>query len=366
MKKNTIITAIIIVAIIIALSLIGIISYDLFFKDTNVNNNVELPINNDNNTEIKEVKKKDILISAIGDCTLGTDINFGYDGSLPDILNKNNKDYSYFFSKSIDIFKNDDLSIANMEGTFTTSNERADKVFAFKGDLDYAKIFTSGSIEAVNLANNHTMDYGKKGYEDTLKALDNENIKHFGYDDYYIYEIKGIKIGLAGFTYIETDTETNTKLKTDKAIEYFKQNKTDLIFITYHWGIEKELQQNSVQEKMGRYAIDKGADLIIGHGPHRLQGIEEYNGKYIVYSLSNYVFGGHKNPSAKDTIIYQENFHFEDDKLTNTSINIIPAQMSGLTNKNDYRPIIFEGSEKQRVLDRILSVSNINYKITDE
>ena len=144
------------------------------------------------------------------------------------------------------------------------------------------------------------------------------NIKYFGDSKYYIYEVKGIKIGLAGFTYIETDTESNTKAKTDKAIKYFKDNNTDLIFITYHWGIEKELEQNSVQENMGRYAIDQGADLIIGHGPHRLQGIEEYNGKYIVYSLSNFVFGGHKNPSAKDTIIYQENFHYENNKLVKT------------------------------------------------
>lgn len=361
MKKNTIITSLIIVGIIISILLFGIVFYYMFFKNTEENNTKEIPTNQES-IKTNEVNKKDILISAIGDCTLGTDINFGYDGSLPDIFNKNGKDYSYFFSKSIDIFKNDDLSIANMEGTFTTSNERADKVFAFKGDPDYAKIFTAGSIEAVNLANNHTADYGKQGYNDTLEALDKENIKYFGSDKYYIYEIKGIKIGLAGFTYIETDTESNTKAKTDSAIEYFRNNNTDLIFITYHWGIEKELQQNEVQEKMGRYAIDKGADLIIGHGPHRLQGIEEYNGKYIVYSLSNYVFGGHKNPSAKDTIIYQEKFQFEDNKLVNTSIKIIPAQMSGLSNKNDYRPIIFEGEEKQRVLDRVLSVSNIKYK----
>ena len=325
--------------------------------------------NYDNNTELidipiidNKIGYKDILITAVGDCTIGTDSNFGYQNSFTEVFNANNKDYSYFFGKTIDIFKNDDLSIANMEGTFTTSNQKVEKVFNFKGDLDYAKVFTSGSIEAVNLANNHTYDYGKQGYDDTLTALNNENIKYFGYDNYYIYEVKGITIGLAGITYFDNDTEVQTKENTDKAINYFKEKKVDLIFISYHWGIEKTEVQNNEQEVMGRYAIDRGADLVIGHGPHWIQGIEEYKGKYIIYSLANYVFGGNKNPTVKDTFIFQENFHYENNKLKETTIKLYPAKVSGLDNRNDYRPIILEGEEKQKVLNKILEHSNINYK----
>ena len=307
-------------------------------------------------------ESKDILISAVGDCTIGTDANFGYQNSFIEVLKNNNNDYSYFFSKTIDIFKNDDLSIANMEGTFTTSNQRADKVFTFKGDKEYAKVFTTGSIEAVNLANNHTYDFGKQGYDDTLVALSEENIKYFGYDNYYIYEVKGIKIGLAGITYFDNDTEIETKNKTDKAINYFKEKKVDLIFISYHWGIEKTEIQNNDQEIMGKYAIDKGADLIIGHGPHWIQGIEEYKGKYIIYSLANFVFGGNKNPTVKDTFIFQENFHYENNKLKETTIKLYPAKVSGVNSRNDYRPVLLEGEERERVLNKILVNSNINYK----
>ena len=342
----------------ISFTVITAYTYVKVFRNTGDSNNVliDMPILDN------KVEEKDILITAVGDCTIGTDSNFGYQNSVIDVLNKNNKDYSYFFSKTIDIFKNDDLSIANMEGTFTTSNQRADKVFTFKGDKEYAKVFTKGSIEAVNLSNNHTYDYGKQSYEDTIQALKDENIKYFGYDNYYIYEVKGIKIGLAGITYFDNDTETETKDKTDKAINYFKDNKVDLIFISYHWGIEKTLVQDTKQEVMGRYAIDKGADLIIGHGPHWIQGIEEYKGKYIIYSLANFVFGGNKNPTDKDTFIFQENFHYENNKLKETTIKLYPAKVSGENNRNDYRPIVLEGEEKDRVLNKILEHSNINYK----
>jgi len=333
-------------------------TYVKVFRNTGDNNKILIDIPVKDN----KIETKDILISAVGDCTIGTDSNFGYQNSFIDVLNKNNNDYSYFFSKTIDIFKNDDLSIANMEGTFTTSNNKVEKVFNFKGEKEYAKVFTSGSIEAVNLANNHTYDFGEQGYKDTLDALEKENIKYFGYDNYYIYEVKDIKIGLAGITYFDNDTEEKTKNKTDKAINYFKEKKVDLIFISYHWGIEKTETQNTEQELMGRYAIDKGADLVIGHGPHWIQGIEEYKGKYIIYSLANFVFGGNKNPTVKDTFIFQEKFHYENNKLKETSITLYPAKVSGLNNTNDYRPVLLDGEEKERVLNKILVNSNINYK----
>ena len=359
MKNNKIISILVIILLMLLLGLSIYVPY--YFLDKNYRNNI---VNNNynNNENNEENNTKDILITAIGDCTLGTDPNFGYQNSFIQVFDNNNKDYSYFFSKTIDIFKNDDLSIANMEGTFTTSNNRADKTFTFKGDLDYVKIFTEGSIEVVNLANNHTLDFGKTGYEDTLKALNEEKIKYFGNDNYLIYEVKGIKIGLAGLTYYDNDNEKNGKEKTDKAINYLKDKKVDLIFISYHWGTEHTEEQNEGQKVIGKYAIDKGADLVIGHGPHRLQGIEEYKGKYIIYSLANFVFGGNKNPSYKDTMIFQENFHYENNSLINTTIKIIPAKVSGQTNTNDYRPIVLENDEREEVLNKILKVSNIDYK----
>lgn len=321
-------------------------------KDTFPNNPVETPIT-------KESEKKEILISAIGDCTLGTDTNFGYAGSFTNILDNQNRDFSYFFSGVQSYLANDDLTIANLETTFTDATEKKEKKFNFKGDFDYYNILTQGSVEAVNLANNHTFDYNQKGYDDTINTLKKANIPYFGYENYSILDVKGIKIGLSGNT---GWNEASAKKNTSKAIKYFKENNVDLIIMTYHWGTEYEYKQNESQERIARHAIDEGADLVLGHHPHILQGIENYKGKYIVYSLGNFVFGGNRNPSDKDTIIFQQTFTYEDDVLKNTKIQIIPCSLSGKKNSNDYRPIILSGTEKDRVLDKVLSNStNLKY-----
>ncbi|MCI9234120.1 MAG: CapA family protein, partial [Bacilli bacterium] len=248
---------------------------------------------------IEEPEKKDIVISAIGDCTLGTDTNFGYERSLPAVLDSQNRDFSYFFSGVYDILSNDNLTIANLETTFTNATERAEKTFNFKGDIDYTNILTEGSIEAVNLANNHTHDYKEKGYSDTIASLNKAGIPYFGYQDYAVLNIDGIKIGLAG---LPGWNEATAKAETEKAIACLKEKEADLIIMTYHWGIEREYKQNATQENIARYAVELGADLVIGHHPHVVQGVECYQGKYIVYSLGNFVFGGNKNPKDKDTM----------------------------------------------------------------
>lgn len=307
---------------------------------------------------IYEPEIKEIIVSAIGDCTLGTDDSFGYERSFTNVLDDNNRDFSYFFSGVIDILSKDDLTIANLEVALTDANIKKEKKFNFKGDPDYTNILTSGSVEAVNLANNHTLDYLEEGYEDTKDALDEAGVPFFGYGEYRILEVNGIKIGLAGLSgWYEDGAKDNTL----SAIDYFKENETDLIIMTYHWGNEYEYEQNSTQENIARFAIDNGASLVIGHHPHILQGIEEYNGKYIVYSLGNFVFGGNKNPKDKDTMIFQQVFHFEDGVLTSTDIKIIPCSLSGEENRNDYRPIILDGEEKDDVLKKIMKYSNFDY-----
>lgn len=305
---------------------------------------------------IPKIEVKDITISAIGDCTLGTDLHFGYPNSFTYVVDNNNRDFSYFFKGVYNILSKDDLTIANLESPLTDASEeyRVEKTFNFKGDTDYTNILSEGSIEVVNLANNHTYDYGEKGYNDTINILEKANIPYFGYENYSILEIEGIKIGLAGLTGWNEDV---AKENTEKAIEYFQDNNTDLIIMTYHWGIEREYTQNEVQENIARHAIDSGADLVLGHHPHVLQGIENYNGKYIVYSLGNFVFGGNRNPSDKDTMIFQETFHYENGILKDTSMNIIPCSLSRRTDLNDYQPKILDGEEQKRVLKKVLDSS---------
>lgn len=324
--------------------------------------------NDENHEEIvtskQKIEKKTLTISAVGDCTLGTDTNFG-SGNFNDVFEEVNGNYSYFFKGVEEFLKEDDLSIANLEGTVISEENyeaiegcRVDKTFNFKGASNYTNILTEGSIEAVNLANNHTFDYGQKGYEETIANLENASIPYFGYDQYYIYETKGIRIGLAG---ILGWNEEVAKENTEKAINYFHEQNADLIIISYHWGIEREDKQNKTQENIARHAIDCGADLILGTHPHVPQGIECYKGKYIVYSLANFVFGGNRNPEDKDTFIFQQVFHYENDVLVDTYINIIPCSVSSVQNKNDYQPTLLEGEEYRRVRDRVLNSSTNLY-----
>ena len=305
------------------------------------------------------IEKKSITISAVGDCTLGWDDRSSYTNSLPYVLEEQNNDYSYFFSGVYDILNNDDLTIANLEGPLTDATVRAEKKFTFKGSSDYTNILTSGSIEAVNLANNHTYDYLNEGYNDTLETLDNTTLEYFGNDIYSVIEINGKKIGMCGIKGWDVTSACNS---INDAMAYFKECEIDLAIFSFHWGEERIYKQNSIQETIARYAIDAGADLVLGHHPHVLQGIELYNGKYIVYSLGNFVFGGNKNPDDKDTMIFQITFIYENDELVDNIINIIPASLSSVSEKNDYQPKVLEGEEKERVKKKILeSSTNLDY-----
>ena len=265
----------------------------------------------ENASDLKDAERKNssktplrLVISTVGDCTLGTDENFDYSTSLNSVYESNGKEY--FFQNVRSVFEKDDLTIANAEGTFTTSTSREDKLFAFKADPEYAQIFSSSSVEAVTLANNHSHDYGEQSYEDTKTALDSAGVTHFGYDETAVLEIKGVKVGLVGIYELSDHMERTTQLKEN--IAKVKKDGAQLIITVFHWGTEKEISPDSNQTQLGRMAIDEGADLVVGHHPHVLQGIEKYKGKYIVYSLGNFCFGGNSYPSDMDTMIFQQTF----------------------------------------------------------
>ena len=250
-----------------------------------------------------------LTLSVVGDCTLGTDETFDYDTSLNAYYENYGADY--FLQNVKDIFSADDLTIANFEGTLTDSDEREDKTFAFKAPASYASILTGGSVEAVNTANNHSHDYGEQSFDDTLAALDDAGIVHFGYDETAVMDVKGIKVGLVGIYELYDHLEREQQLKDN--IAKVKADGAQLIVAIFHWGNETETVPDSNQTTLGRIAIDEGADLVCGHHPHVLQGIETYKGRNIVYSLGNFCFGGNSSPSDMDTMIYQQTFTIDAD-----------------------------------------------------
>ena len=293
-----------------------------------------------------------LTLSVVGDCTLGTDETFDYDTSLNAYYENYGADY--FLQNVKDIFSADDLTIANFEGTLTDSDEREDKTFAFKAPASYASILTGGSVEAVNTANNHSHDYGEQSFNDTLAALDDAGIVHFGYDETAVTDVKGIKVGLVGIYELYDHLEREQQLKDN--IAKVKADGAQLIVVIFHWGNETETVPDSNQTTLGRIAIDEGADLVCGHHPHVLQGIETYKGKNIVYSLGNFCFGGNSSPSDMDTMIYQQTFTIDADGVKKDNVtNIIPCSISSAAydGYNNYQPTPAEGDEATRLLGKI-------------
>ena len=300
--------------------------------------------------EVEEVESVTFTVSVAGDCTLGTDEYFNYSTSF-DAKYDEVGDPSYFFANVVDIFSADDLTIVNLEGTLTDSTSRADKTYAFKGDPEYAEILVEGSVEAVCLANNHSHDYGEESYTDTIEAVEAVGIESFGYDDIAYMDVDGVTVALIG-TYvlaegldIQDDMEAN--------IAAAQEAGAQVIIVYLHWGSELETVPDTTQITLAHAAIDAGADLVVGSHPHVIQGYEEYNGHYIVYSLGNFCFGGNSDPTDYDCMIIQQTFTVTGDEVEIGELTVIPCSVSSSSSINNYQPTPATGDDLERIEAKI-------------
>jgi poly-gamma-glutamate synthesis protein (capsule biosynthesis protein) len=310
--------------------------------------------------EVSSEEEKDrlveITISAAGDVSLGNHRDQGFSYSFREKYAEMG-DRAYFFENVAPFFEEDDFTIVNLEGVLTFAEEvREGRTFYIKGDPEYANILTLGGVEAVSMSNNHVNDYGEQGKEDTIDALTAEGIG-YAYDNILgLYEVKGILIGYVSVN--ETSMGTRVESYLQEGINALKDQGADLILASCHWGTEHVNYPEEYQITLGRNCIDWGADLVIGHHPHVLQGIEYYQGKYIIYSLANFCFGANRNPVDKDTIIYQQTFTFVDNDLQEeTTAKVIPCSISSVETRNDYRPTPAIGEEAERILERMRQYS---------
>ncbi|MBQ7954660.1 MAG: CapA family protein [Lachnospiraceae bacterium] len=301
-------------------------------------------------TETKEDEIVTITISAAGDVTLGTLHNHGYELSLTEVYD--NHTPAYFFENVKPIFEADDMTLVNYEGVLTLSDERVEKKYNMKGDPEYVHILTEGDIEAVSFANNHRMDYGQQGSDDTVAAFESVGIT-YAYDTIVgYYETKGITIGYISFNEVYDGEAVEEFIRS--GMEELKAAEVDLIIACGHWGKELHHYPQEYQTQLAHMCIDLGADLVVGHHPHVLQGVDIYNGKYIVYSLGNFCFGGNKNPKDKDSMIFQQTFTFVNgEHVQDDNIKIIPVRISSVSHINDYKPTPAQGDEAKNIIDRV-------------
>ena len=299
-----------------------------------------------------EGKDTTITISAAGDCTFGSDRSSPSSVNFYAVYNKK-KNPGYFFKKVKSIFEKDDMTLVNFEGTLTKSTARAPKTYAFKGNPSYVNILKKGSVEAVAFANNHCRDYGTSSYQDTIRCFKNGDITYSSYSKVGVYPVKGKKIGMISVNGLEG--MNNAKKFIHDGMKKLKKKKVDLCIVSMHAGSEYHYTCSAAQKSLAQYAVKQGANLVLGHHPHILQGIEKYKGAYIVYSLGNFCFGGNTNPSDKDTMIFQQSFVFRDGKLSKSRsvAKVIPCSLSSVSGINNYQPAPAKGKKKKRMIKKL-------------
>ncbi|MSS13920.1 CapA family protein [Porcincola intestinalis] len=304
----------------------------------------------DTTAEITVSDAKTVTITAVGDCTLGTDPSLAADTSFPAFQAVHGD--SYFFQNVRDILGQDDLTIANFEGTLTTSDQRANKKFTFKGDPAYTAILKDGSIEAVTLANNHTMDYGEQGLKDTEDALTGAGIAWCSGNDIAYQELNGVKCAFIGIYAVENGLESLDQLKS--TVKQAKAENAQLVVVDFHWNSELVEEPNEDMVTLGHAAVDAGADLVVGSHSHIVSGIEKYNGKFIVYGLGNFCFGGNLHPRDMDAMMFRQTFTVTGDGAQkDDNIAIIPVCVSSDSSYNNYQPTPVSGSAADQIMQKI-------------
>jgi len=281
-----------------------------------------------------------LVITAGGDMTIGGDVRKRGDSLFERELKKQGGDLNFLTRNVRDILLADDLTIVNFEGTLTTAPVyKTNNQFVFSAPPEYVSILKDGGIEAVALQNNHVMDHGEAGLKDTKAALEGAGIVWSDAQNKGVYEINGVSIAMLTYQqYREQVAELLIKVPQDvqnaKALH-------DIVIVSIHWGDEKAYFPNRNQIELGRATIDAGADLVLGHHSHRINPIEFYKGRYIVYSLGNFSFAGNNKPSDMSTFLFQIRFNVKQNSIEPDSFRIIPCRISSRKDYNDFAPTPF-------------------------
>ena len=299
-----------------------------------------------------------ITITATGDFTVGGDSR-KRDSIWQDELDKHGGDPNFALANVRAILAKDDLTIVNFEGTLTESTYvpagKRENDFLFSAPPAYADMLVENSIEAVSLENNHVLDHGQNVWDETKQHLEDAGVVWSGDGEVGVIEVKGVQIAMLSYLCIDRYSKLWDSVPADIAAA---KERYPIVIVSFHWGNEKEYVPTQNQIKMGRLAVDAGADLVLGHHSHRIQPIEYYNGVYICYSLGNFCFAGHNNPDDMSSILFQTRFRITEENgvqvVTNEGFRIIPIRISSRTNRNDFIPTPYDSdSSKEAVINTL-------------
>lgn len=304
-------------------------------------------------SEEAETWPRTFTVTVAGDTTLGsTDELRKRDDCFENVAAE--KGYGWFFSGLQTLFSSDDLTLVNFEGTLTEQTQKKEKTFNFKGPAEYTEILTLGSVEAVNIANNHTIDYGEQGRTDTIANLEAAGLIVSGNGQLGIFEKDGVKVGMTGYCFPYKDSKKDIT----GDVRALREAGCQIVIASFHWGSEYREDFTAEQRSIGRAAIRAGADIVVGHHPHIVQGVEAYDDTYILYSLGNLVFGGNVDPDDRDALAARLTFTVYEDHADAPELTLVPLRLTELSDGTDYRPVLAEGEEAERIVNRVLRRSS--------
>lgn len=241
-----------------------------------------------------------ITITAVGDIMMGT--TFPEDLLPPD-------DGNGIFHGAAPAFSGSDIVLGNLEGPLADGGETTKcknpgtTCFAFRTPTRYVQHLADAGFTALHIANNHANDFGQEGMDSTLRVLAAAAIQPVGGKAVARFEVAGTRVAVAGFSYSES-LYSYPILDRDAAQKVIRElsRDCDILVVSFHGGAEGSTAQHIADrdelflgEERGNVvafahaAIDAGADLVIGHGPHVLRALELYRGKLIAYSLGNFL-----------------------------------------------------------------------------
>jgi poly-gamma-glutamate synthesis protein (capsule biosynthesis protein) len=263
-------------------------------------------------------------------------------------------------------FEKSDFGFVNLESPLTTGGDAQSwKDVVIKGNPDLAPAMAKSGIDVVTMANNHAGDMGDSGLLDSIKYCEKNDISVVGAGKNLkealagcVLETKdGNKVAFLGFTdvlpvgYPATSSSPGIAPgradlnAVKKAIKAAKK-KADYVVVAWHWNFEYKRAPSALEKSEGRAAIDAGADMVIAHHPHLLNGMEAYHGGLIVYSLGNLVFSGFSGETAETVLVRA--------KLSEDGID---AQLIPVVGGGSGVPSLAKGSHGDSILQRVKSFS---------
>ncbi len=259
-----------------------------------------------------------------------------------------------------------DIAVGNLESPLSSAGTKnTAKDVTFRGDPRAVEGLSAAGFDFLALANNHVLDYGPDALSDTVSLLDGAGIAHAGAGmnraeawQPAVREIDGTSVAFLSFShilpagFIATDSKAGLAPgRTDMAAvaEAVRAAKAehDYVIVSFHWGVEYKDDANGDQVRDGRTAVDAGADMVLSHHPHVIQGIEFYNGSLIAYSLGDFVFDHYSRKTGEAFILDAE---LGPHGVAN--VRATPVYLQGFG-----QPKFVSGQEATVILERLKKIS---------